>query len=108
MRPAGHQTQERPSRRRLAAAGFAHNANDLPRRDFEADVAHREHLAPRGREGDLQVLHRKDSLAVHAPDPRVRGLVAAWIASPSRLKAMMVTNKARPGKLATHQRPVVT
>ena len=58
---------------------------------LEAHPANRVQLAPWGREADLEALDREVRALRHPCPFRVCGLVATWIPSPIRLKAMMVT-----------------
>ena len=103
-----HEAHDRAPGDGLAASGLADDSEDPALFDGEAHSPHRVHVSLRGGEAHPQVVDRQHRPARQALVLRVCGLVATCTASPSRLKDMMVTNRARPGKVGTHQWPVAT
>jgi hypothetical protein len=95
------QPQDRPARRRLAAAGLADDAEGLARADLEADAVDRAHghgggarQAAAGGEVLAQAAHGEDGVG-HSP--RSFGSVASRRPSPSMFSEKISARIARPG-----------
>src|SRR5207247_6008133 len=87
--------QEGEGRHRLAGAGLADHAQDLPRPDAEADAVHRLHEPVLGVEMDGEVADLEQG--AHRT-PRSRGSRRSRRVSPTRLKASTVSMMAKPGQ----------
>ena len=96
------QAHQALAERGFAAGGFAHQPEDLPAADVEADRIDGAHVAGAGVVLDAEIADGKKRLGGHQRSLSL-GLRISISPSPIMVKASTITMIAIPGKVISHQ-----